>query len=196
MAEITEVRVGGEQGDRARRGKFGWYGLVLLIAIAVVVAVAGMIYPAPRKVMATHFSTLQFRVMATSWRTILPRSEESAHAVSHVGDHSQMMRMGHLMLTEWDVTALNASLNDELKHGESVLEIHNDGQTVHRLAIWHGGVVQGDQVVGGALITETDYIRPGEFTILDVDLEPGEYVLVCSIRGHTARGMHAPVQVQ
>ncbi len=177
MAEITEVRVGGEQGDRSQaweanpnhRGNSRWYGLVVLIVIAAIAAAAAL---------------------------TLSRSEESMPAVSHVGDHSQMMHMGHLLLTEWDVAALNAALDDELKHGESVLEIHNDGQTVHRLAIWHGGVVQGDQVVGGALITETDYIRPGELTILDVALERGGYLLVCSIRGHTARGMYAPVQVR
>ena len=177
MAEIAEVRVGGEQGDRAQareanpnhRGNLRWYALVVLIAIAAIVATAAF---------------------------TLSRSGESAHAVSHVGDYSQMMHMGHLLLTEWDVTALNASLNDELKHGESVLEIHNDGQTVHRLAIWRGGVVEGDQVVGGTLIAETEYIQPGKMTNIDVDLESGAYVLVCSVRGHLARGMYATVNSQ
>ena len=176
MTETTEA-FPGEKGDREQaweanpnpRRQLRWYGLVVLITIAAIVAAAAF---------------------------TLPRSEESTHAVSYVGDHSQMMRMGHLMLTEWDVAALNSGLNNEIKSGESFLEIHNDGQTVHRLAIWRGGVVQGDQVVGGTLITETGYIRPGEFATMDLDLERGEYVLVCSIRGHTARGMHAPVQMQ
>ena len=177
MAENTEVRVGGLQGDRAQAweadpndsGHSRWYGLVVLIAIAAIVAAAAF---------------------------TLSRPEESVHVVSHVGDDSQMMHMGHLLLTEWNVAALNSGLNDELKHGESILEIHNDGQTVHRFALWRGGVVEGDQVVGGNLVAETDYIRPGELTTLDVDLETGGYVLVCSLRGHMARGMHAMVQVQ
>ena len=116
--------------------------------------------------------------------------------VSHVGDHSQMVSTGHLLLTEWDVTGLGSDLSHEIMAGDSVLELHNDGQTVHRLAIWRGGVVEGDQVVGGALVAETGFIRPGEMSILDVDLEPGKYVLICSVRGHGARGMHATVELR
>ena len=127
---------------------------------------------------------------------ILSRSEETTATVSHVGDHSNTLHMGHLVLNEWDVSGLGSALGDEVMAGKSVLELHNDGQTVHRFAIWHGGEVQGDQVVGGTLIAETGYIRAGEFTTLDVDLEPGEYVLLCFVRGHAARGMHATVQLQ
>jgi len=92
---------------------------------------------------------------------------------------------------EWDVAGLNSGLSEELKIGRSVLEVHNDGQTVHRFVIWRGGEVQGDQVVGGILVAETSYIQPGGVALLEVDLEPGEYVLVCGLRGHTARGMYA-----
>ena len=84
MAEITEVGVGGLPGDRAQeweanpnhRGNSRWYGLVVLIATAAIVAAAAF---------------------------TLSRSEESVQVVSHVGDESQMMHMGHLLLTEWDV---------------------------------------------------------------------------------------------
>ena len=94
------------------------------------------------------------------------------------------------------VSGLGSALDSEVMAGKSVLELHNDGQTTHRFAIWRGGEVQGDQVVGGALIAETGYIQPGEFTNLDVDLEPGEYVLLCTVRGHTARGMNATVVLE
>ena len=167
----NEVQDQGAQAPREyHNGWLRWYGLPLMIgAVFVAVAVAAV---------------------------ILSRSEETTATVSHVGDHANTVHMGHLLLTEWDVSGLNSVLSDELAVGDSILEVHNDGQTVHRFAIWLGGVVQGDQVVGGALIAETGYIQPGEFTTLEVDLEPGEYVLLCSVRGHATRGMHATVKVQ
>ncbi len=179
MANISEVQAHGAQRDRAqaweaKRGHSGnlrRYGLALTIVglIVAVIVAAGI---------------------------LISSSGETAATVSHVGDHSQTMNTGHLLLTEWDVAGLNSGLGDEVMLGDSVLEVHNDGQTVHRLAIWRGGVLQGDQVVGGTLIAETSYIRPGELTLLEVDLEPGEYVLICSVRGHLARGMYDTVQLQ
>ncbi len=180
MANISEVHENSAQHDRAQAqeahpghgGKLRRYGLFLSLlmgtAIVAVVVAAFMLY----------------------------RSGVTTALVSHVGDDSNMLHMGHLLLTEWEVSSLNSLLSDELTIGNSVLELHNDGQTVHRFAIWRGGVVQGDQVVGGTLIAETGYIHPGEFTTLDIDLEPGEYLLLCSVRGHLERGMYATVQLQ
>ena len=126
--------------------------------------------------------------------TVVP--QEGPATISRVGDHPQTVHMGHLLPTEWDVAGLTSVLINKMKFGDSVLEVHNDGQTVHRFAIWHGGVVEGNQVVDGAFIAETGYIRPGELTTLHIDPEPGAYVLICSLRGHRARGMHTTVQVQ
>jgi len=151
---------------------FRWYFLALLIAAGIVAV-------------ATTFFTGN-----------LTQPKEAKAGVSHVGDHTNTMSMGHLLLTEWDVTGLSSVLSQEVKAGRSTLEVHNDGQTVHRLAIWRGGVVEGDQVVGGTLIAETKYIQPGKMTNIDVDLESGAYVLVCSVRGHLARGMYATVNSQ
>ncbi len=178
MATISEIQGHGAQSDRAQeseakpkpRGNWRWIGLTLMIGTVIALVAAGAF---------TQF-----------------RSEETTATVSHVGDHSNMLHMGHLVLNEWDVSGLGSALDNEVIAGKSVLELHNDGQTVHRFAIWHGGVVDGDQVVGGVLIAETGYIRPGEFTTLDVDLEPGEYLLLCSVRGHTARGMYATVVLE
>ena len=177
MAEFTGVQFPGTQDDKAQAwedqlnhgGTFRWYGLAILIAASIVVVVAAF---------------------------TLTRAGETTAMVSHVGDQSQIVSTGHLLLTEWDVTGLGSDLSHEIMAGDSVLELHNDGQTVHRLAIWRGGVVEGDQVVGGALVAETGFIRPGEMSTLDVDLEPGKYVLICSVRGHGARGMHATVELR
>ena len=175
MANISQAPGQAAQSDRAQerednpndKQNLRQYGLVfsLLMGIAIVAVVA------------TAFT--------------LSRSGQTTATVSHVGDSSNILHMSHLLLTEWNVSGLNSLLGDELKTGKSALELHNDGQTVHRFAIWLGGAVQGDQVVGGALIAETGYIQPGELTTLDVDLEPGEYMLLCSVRGHAARGMYA-----
>ena len=127
---------------------------------------------------------------------VLSRPEESTHQVAHVGDHSTTMHMGHLKLTEWDIASLESSFDREIKVGNSSLEVHNDGKTVHSFGIWRGGEVQGDQVVGGILVAQTTYIQPGGVASLELDLEPGEYMLVCGVRGHVARGMHAEVVLQ
>ena len=153
-------------------GNFRWYFLALLIG-AVIVALVAAFYTGN-----------------------LTQPKEATAGVSHVGDHTNTVSMGHLLLTEWEVGGLSSVLSHEVKAGRSALEVHNDGQTVHRLAIWRGGVVEGDQVVGGTLIEETEYIRPGQTTTIDVELESGEYVLVCSVRGHLARGMYATVNSQ
>ena len=107
-----------------------------------------------------------------------------------------MLPMDHLLLTEWKVSGLNSLLTDELTIGDSVLEVHNDGHTAHSFVIWRGGEVQGDQVVGGTLVAQTTYIQPGSVALLEVDLEPGEYMLVCGVPGHVARGMHTKVVLE
>ncbi len=158
------------QTREARSDKGRWYFLAILIGAGVIAVVAAVTIG------------------------ILPYSKEAPASVSHVGDHTNTMSMGHLLLTEWEVSALSSVLSQEVKPGRSTLEVHNDGQTVHRLAIWRGGVVEGDQVVGGTLVAETEYIRPGKMTTMDLELESGEYVLVCTVRGHLARGMYATVK--
>ena len=124
---------------------------------------------------------------------VVSSPQESTMNVAHVGDHSNIMYMGHLLLTEWAITGLESSITHEITVGNSALEVHNAGHTVHGFGIWRGGEVQGDQVVGGFLVAQTTYIQPGGVQALKVDLEPGEYVLVCNVRGHVARGMHAEV---
>ena len=179
MANISEVQDHGAQRDPAQAreakpghgGKLQRYGLILTLGalILAVIIAAGI---------------------------LISGSGETTAKVSHVGDHSNIMDMGHLLLTEWDISGLNSGIGEEVKLGHSVLELHNDGQTVHRLAIWRGREVQGDQVAGGTLVAETGFIRPGELVSMDIDLEPGAYVLICSVRGHLSRGMYATVQLQ
>ena len=179
MADIPEQQILTAQHDHEQASKAGHviprhlrlYGLAFALVATVIAAAA---------------------VAAV----VLSRSEESTVKVPHVGDHSHTMYMGHLLLTEWEIDSLASSFNHEIKVGNSSLEIHNDGHTVHSFGIWRGGDVQGDQVVGGILVAQTTYIQPGGVTTLEVDLEPGEYVLVCGVRGHVQRGMHAKVVLE
>lgn len=176
MAVIPEQQVLTLQHDQAQVSKTGdvsrrnrrLYGLVFAIVATIIAAgaVAAVVLSGP---------------------------EESTMKVAHAEDHSNTMPMGHLLLTEWEITSMASSVDREIRVGNSTLEVHNDGHTVHSLAIWRGGEVKGDLVVGGTLVAQTTYIQPGGVAPLEVDLEPGEYLLVCGVRGHAARGMHAKV---
>ena len=104
------------------------------------------------------------------------------------------MSMGHLLLTEWEISGLGRVLRQEVRAGNSILELHDNGQTVHRLAIWRGG--GGDQALGVNLIAESGYIQPGEIATLDVGLGPGTHVFICTVPGHLARGMYAQVDLK
>ena len=174
MASISEARGHGAQAWETKSGdsgNLGWFAL----AVAAVGAAIGIVVVAA---------------------IILPQGKETTATVSHVGDRSNIVPIGHLQLTEWKVAGLNNGLSNEVKLGDAVLELHNDGQTVHRLAIWRGGGVNGDQMEGVTLIAETGYIGPGELANLNVNLEPGKYVFICTVPGHLARGMYATVELK
>lgn len=167
-------------------GKLHWYGAALMFVALIVAVVVTAVALTIGAVIAAVVVTAVIRSSA----------EEPTVTVSRVEDYNPVVSMGHILLNEWDVAAMGMILSDEVKAGSSVLEVHNDGEKVHRLAIWRGGGVEEDHVVGVTLIAETGDIQPGGVETLDVDLEPGEYALICSVPGHLARGMHAKVQVQ
>ena len=49
---------------------------------------------------------------------------------------------------------------------------------------------------GGTLVAETGHPKPGEVASLTVDLEPGDYIVVCPIPGHLTRSMHIDVPIK
>lgn len=186
MAVIPEQQVPTLQHDQAQVSKTGdvsrrnprLYGLVFAIVATIIAAgaVAAVVLSGPEE------STMK-----------VAHAEDHSNTMSMAENHPNTMPMGHLQLTEWAITSMAGSVDREIGVGNSTLEVHNDGHTVHSLTIWRGGEVQGDQVVGGTLVAQTAYIQPGGVAPLEVDLEPGEYLLVCGVRGHAARGMHAKV---
>lgn len=74
---------------------------------------------------------------------------------------------------------------DSFSAGTVEITLVNEGGSTHDLVVER----DGEDVAG------TDAIDPGQETTLTVDLEPGEYVLYCSIANHRAMGMEIAVTV-
>lgn len=84
-------------------------------------------------------------------------------------------------LVEWSV-----DLPAEMEAGRTAFEVSNDGTVRHRFAIEGEGI---DAVLEANL-------QPGEPDTLEVDLEPGTYVVSCPIGNHRGRGMETEIVVE
>jgi plastocyanin len=73
----------------------------------------------------------------------------------------------------------------DLAAGDYEIQVVNDGGATHDL------VVEKD----GKDVAKSDTIAPGAKGSLTVSLEPGEYVVFCSIGNHRAMGMEVKVTV-
>jgi uncharacterized cupredoxin-like copper-binding protein len=74
---------------------------------------------------------------------------------------------------------------DSFSAGSYTFEVVNEGSATHDF------VVERD----GSEVAATETIAPGTSTTLTVDLEPGEYVVYCSVGNHRAMGMEVTVTV-
>jgi uncharacterized cupredoxin-like copper-binding protein len=74
---------------------------------------------------------------------------------------------------------------EEFTAGSITFEVTNEGSATHDFVVER----DGDEVAA------TETITPGSSTTLTVDLEPGEYVVYCSVGNHRALGMEVPVTV-
>ena len=52
------------------------------------------------------------------------------------------------------------------------------------------------EIEGGGIEEETAEISPGESAVLEVNLDPGTYVLYCPVGDHKERGMDGTVTVE
>ena len=73
----------------------------------------------------------------------------------------------------------------ELQPGSYVFRLRNEGEIPHDLAIEGPGVDE----------EKTPVIDPGATAEVDVELEPGDYELWCTVPGHRDAGMEAEVTV-
>jgi uncharacterized cupredoxin-like copper-binding protein len=74
---------------------------------------------------------------------------------------------------------------DSYSAGTYTFEVTNTGNMRHDFVVEQ----DGDDVAG------TEVLQPGESTILEVELAPGDYVFYCSVGAHRAAGMEVPVTV-
>jgi uncharacterized cupredoxin-like copper-binding protein len=89
--------------------------------------------------------------------------------------------------------------------GEVTFDIRNDGPSTHELVLIRtdmaeakvptsNGVVD-EGAKGIEVVKEEEDIATNASASLTVDLEPGNYVLICNLPGHCQSGMHATFKV-
>ena len=91
--------------------------------------------------------------------------------------------------------------------GETTFNVHNDGPSTHEFVVFKTDLAQDALPVGddgnvdeeGEGVTHIDEIEDignGCDASLTVDLDPGNYVLICNLPGHYAAGMHAEFTIK
>jgi uncharacterized cupredoxin-like copper-binding protein len=100
--------------------------------------------------------------------------------------------------TEVDAALTDASLTldrQEVPSGRISFEISNEGTMVHEFEVFVGSAADLQiaknvaDTSGMDLVEEIEDIAPGTSITLDVNLDPGDYVIICNLPGHVASGM-------
>lgn len=78
----------------------------------------------------------------------------------------------------------------EVDPGVVIFRLTNDGQMPHDLKIEGPGVAEA---AGGE--AKTPVIDPGQVADVEVELEPGDYELYCTVPGHREGGMEVDLEV-
>ena len=109
----------------------------------------------------------------------------------------------HVALNEWSITPAHGEAF-EAGAGDVVFEIHNEGAVPHDFKIIKTDLAPdalpiGDGVVdmeaAGEVIGGADPL-PGDIMVEEAyELEPGSYVIICTIPGHYQQGMTAELIV-
>ena len=75
------------------------------------------------------------------------------------------------------------------------MAVRNDGTSVHEIEVFAGTKTDLPvknsvaDTTGLKLVDEVEDILPGSTLMLDLDLEPGDYVIICNLPGHYQVGM-------
>lgn len=134
--------------------------------------------------------------------------EDEGHEHAEGDEHGASdQTVVHVILDEWVVRLGHdgEETTVTVPAGKVTFEIHNEGQSVHELAVLRtdlpvddlpqsGGAV--DEDAAGELIGRTEYLSSGAADVLSLDLEPGTYALICNIPGHYQQGMYATLVVE
>jgi uncharacterized cupredoxin-like copper-binding protein len=92
---------------------------------------------------------------------------------------------------------------DSTPAGSTAFDITNEGPSTHEFVVFRTDLAEDALPVDGATVTEDELdvvdeaedIAPGVGTTLTVDLDPGDYVVICNVEGHYRAGMHAALTV-
>ena len=102
-------------------------------------------------------------------------------------------------LAEWSVRPAEASA----EAGKVTFNARNVGEAPHELEVIATDTPAGDFPIEGAVakvegeeVGEVKGIDAGQSKVLEVDLEPGHYQLICNLPGHYEPGMYADFQVR
>jgi uncharacterized cupredoxin-like copper-binding protein len=95
---------------------------------------------------------------------------------------------------------------DSLDAGDVTIEGTNEGTMTHEFEVFavpegvdatalpvEGGVAPADEMLN--IVDEVEDIAPGTSASLNLNLEPGDYAVICNLPGHYAAGMHATFTV-
>ena len=90
--------------------------------------------------------------------------------------------------------------------GEVSFNVQNDGPSTHEFVVFqtdladdalptddNGDVAESDEF---APVDEIEDIEDGDSADLTVDLDAGDYVIICNVTGHYEQGMHTPLTVE
>ena len=137
--------------------------------------------------------------------------DDHAQAVAHeegeAGHEQEGSGSLHVALDEWSITGAHKGTDSlTADAGEVVFEVHNEGAAPHNLFIVKtdlaadalpmadNGTVNLE--TAGEVIGGVDEFPGGEIRVETYHLEPGHYVLICTIPGHYQQGMFVELTVQ
>lgn len=111
-------------------------------------------------------------------------------------------------LSEVDANTMQMTVDpSSVTAGAVDFEVTNSGELLHELVIFKTDLASdelptndsGSEVLedgsGLTLVDEVEDIEAGDSKTLSVTLEPGHYVLICNIKGHYDKGLHADFDV-
>ncbi len=91
------------------------------------------------------------------------------------------------------------------KAGSTAIEAENVGKMAHELVLAKSDLdpaklpTNSDGTVDEEaldVVGETGDVEPGETGVVNADLEPGSYVIICNLPGHYAGGMYGSLTVK
>ncbi|MGH2988370.1 MAG: plastocyanin/azurin family copper-binding protein [Solirubrobacterales bacterium] len=91
-----------------------------------------------------------------------------------------------------DMTEYEFGPNDVTVSQDETITAETTGNIAHNLAIEEGP----DPNKPSNELAATPDVQPGDSAELTVDLDPGEYALVCTVPGHREQGMIGTIKVE